>query len=478
MELMSITGGRMGMFFDSGRMRELQSLGDLHSRDEFSFAVIYGRRRVGKTSLIGEFISRGNKKAIRFTATENTDVINRESFSQSVFSVYPELSALGTFPSWESALAYIANQSKNEKLVVAIDEYPYLAKNHPAISSEFQKCIDGFLQDTRIMLVLCGSSMSFMENQVLGYQSPLYGRRTSQYRIMPLDYHDSSEFFPDASLYDKLLAYAVTGGVPQYLNVLSHAGSIESGIAQAFFSKNGFLYEEPQNLLKQELREPALYNTIITSIAGGASKLGEIAAKVREPDSKVGKYIKNLIDLGILEKEVPMFAKSERSGIYGIKDNMYRFWHKFVPGLVTLIESGYEHVYDRKVKPFIPEYMGRIFESICRQYMLRQNVQDRLPFLFDSIGRWWGGNPITKKETEIDIIAASSDCMILCECKWQNEEVGQKVYKDMKKKAALFAGREIFYSIFSKSGFTESLIEEANNDAKLTLINTDDLFNV
>ena len=466
----------MREFYDSGRARELQSLEELYMRSGFALAVIYGRRRVGKTSLISEFVRRGNKKAVRFTATENADIINRENFSQSVFSVYPELASLGCFPTWESAFAYIAHHSKGEKIIVSIDEYPYLAKTNHAISSEIQKCIDEFLADEDIMLILCGSSMSFMENQVLGYQSPLYGRRAAQYRITPLDYYDSAEFFPGASLHDKLLAYAVTGGVPQYLSAVAQAGGgVQDGIAGAFFTKNGFLYEEPQNLLKQELREPALYNAIITSVAGGATRLGEIAAKVKEPDSKVAKYIKNLIDLGILEKETSMLPQSKKGAIYCVRDNMYRFWHRFVPGAVTLIESGYEHIYDKRVKPFVPEYMGRIFESVCRQYLIRLNVKDRLPFLFDAIGRWWGGSPITKKETEIDIIAASKDCIIAGECKWHNDEVGGKTYKDLREKAAMFTGKEIYYYLFSKSGFTAALIDEASQDARLTLVCLDDL---
>ena len=468
----------MRQFYANGRIRELQSLEGLYMRNEFALAVIYGRRRVGKTSLIGEFINRGNKKAVRFTATENTDIINRENFSRNIFSLYPELSALDVFPTWESAFSYIAQQARGEKLIVEIDEYPYLAKNNPAISSEIQKCIDLFLQNTNILLILCGSSMSFMENQVLNYQSPLYGRRTAQYRIMPLDYYDSAEFFTGADLQDKLLGYAVTGGIPQYMNIIANAETVEEGIAQAFFSKQGFLYEEPQNLLKQELREPALYNAIITAIADGSTKLGNIAAKIKEPDSKTAKYIKNLVDLGILEKEVSMFAQNERNGIYCLKDNMYRFWYKFVPYIVTLIENDYEKTYEMKVKSFIPDYMGRIFESICRQYLLRLNVNDKLPFLFDKIGRWWGGNPITKKETEIDIVAASKECLIVGECKWQNEITGQKVYKDLKEKAAMFSGKEIHYFLFSKSGFSEALINDALKDDMLTLVAINDLFNV
>jgi len=468
----------MNKFYDSGRMQELSSLEELYALDEFAFAVVYGRRRVGKTRLISEFIDRGGKKAIRFTATEDTDIINRERFSQSVFATYPELSTLGSFPNWESAIEYIVNQARGEKLIIDIDEYPYLAKANPAVSSEIQKCIDTTLQDSNILLILCGSSMSFMENQVLGYQSPLYGRRTSQYKVMPLDYYDSAEFFGNASFEDKLLGYAAAGGIPLYLNTIAKAATVKKGIERAFFTMDGFLYEEPKNLLKQELREPALYNSIIATIAGGSTKLGETASKVKEEDSKVAKYIRNLINLGIVEKEVSMFAKNDRDGIYRIKDNMYRFWYRFVPGTVTLIENGYEHIYEKRVEPFIPEYMGRVFETACRQYMIRLNVKDELPFLFDKIGRWWGGNPITKSEMEIDVVASSKDQLILGECKWKNEGTGFKVYTDLIEKSAIFTKKDIHYFIFSKSEFTTGLKEEAKKNDRLTLVGLDDLFRV
>jgi len=469
----------MKKFFEEGRMRELRSLEELYGNDEFTFAVVYGRRRVGKTSLINEFISRNDKKTISFTATENTDIVNLEKFSQKIFEVYPELSSIRSFPTWESAFDYVAKRSEQEKLILVIDEFPYLAKANPAISSELQRHIDLFLQNTNMMLILCGSSMSFMEKQVLGYESPLYGRRTAQYRVMPLDYYDSAAFFENTSMEDRLLGYAVTGGIPQYLKVISKERTVEKGIEKAFFTKEGFLYEEPHNLLKQELREPALYNAIITTIANGATKLTEIASKVKEEDSKVAKYIKNLIHLGILEKELSMFAKNERDGIYRIKDNMYRFWHRFVPDNVTLIESGYERVYENRVKQFIPDYMGHVFEAVCKQYLLRLNAKDMLPFLFDTIGGWWGGNPITKKGTEIDIVASSKDGrMIVGECKWKNKETGCDVYKGLKEKEIVLPGKDIHYFLFSRSGFTPALKDEAKDDARLTLVTLNDLFTI
>ena len=468
----------MVTFFDGGRIHELRSLEKLYERNEFAFAVVYGRRRVGKTSLINEFISRGNKKAIRFTATENTDIVNLENFSQSIFSVFPKLSSLGRFPSWESAFDYITEQAKGEKLIISVDEYPYLAKAYPPISSELQRYIDLVLQNADIMLILCGSSMSFMENQVLGYQSPLYGRRTAQYLIKPLDYYDSAEFFGNAPLEDKILGYAVTGGIPQYLNIIAKAQTVEDGIKDAFFTKDGFLYEEPRNLLKQELREPAMYNAIISVIANGATEMNEIASKVNEKDGKVANYIKNLIDLGILERRTPMLSKKIRNGIYRIKDGMYRFWYRFVPGTFTLIDNRYEHTYEEKVRPFVSDFMGHSFEEVCMQYLMRMNVKNKLPFLFSEIGGWWGGNPVTKEEEEIDIIASSGERLIIGECKWKNKQTGPDAYSELRRKAEIFAGKDIFYYMFSRSGFTSGLKKEAEKDDRLMLVTLEDLFDV
>ena len=463
-------------FYDRGRMHELNSLEELYERNGFKLAVVYGRRRIGKTSLISEFIKRGDKKSIRFIATENTDIVNRGSFSEDVFEVYPDSSEFGTFATWEKALKYVAKEAGGERLVIGMDEYPYLAKSHPPISSEIQKSIDTVLQGTNILLILCGSSMSFMENQVLGYQSPLYGRRTAQYRIGPLDYYDSAEFFGDESIESKLLGYAVAGGTPQYLNIISQPGSVEAGIEGAFFTKNGFLFEEPHNLLKQELREPAFYNAIITAIANGSTRLNVISGKVGELDNKVAKYVKNLIGLGIIEKERPVLSKDDRNSIYRIKDNMYRFWYRFVQSNVSRVENRYQDIYKERVEPSIPDFMGPVFEDVCLQYLTRLNVNGRLPFSFDEAGRWWGGNPITKKETEIDIIAHSKKEVIVGECKWRNDKTAPDVYRELKKKAALFSEREIHYYLFSKSGFTEGLKKEAEGDDRLTLVELGDLF--
>ncbi|MCL2342003.1 MAG: ATP-binding protein [Firmicutes bacterium] len=292
-----------------GRENELNELENLYNQNNFQMVVIYGRRRVGKTALITEFCK--NRKSIQYTAIEQNDKIALETFSETVLEILPKAkSMIDVFSSWDKAFEYISEESKNERLILAIDEYPYLASGNPSISSILQKNIDIHFKDTNLFLILCGSSMSFMENQVLGYKSPLYGRRTAQFKIDSFDYLDSSLFFAECSNEDNVFAYSVTGGVPQYLEVIGGGKDIEIGVCNSYFKPTGHLFEEPYSILKQEVREPSIYNSIISSIAKGATRLSEIASKTGEDNRKCLKYIKNLIDLKIVIKETPLRSKS------------------------------------------------------------------------------------------------------------------------------------------------------------------------
>ncbi|MCL2878853.1 MAG: ATP-binding protein, partial [Treponema sp.] len=375
-----------------GRENELHELHTLYRKKGFRFIVVYGRRRVGKSTVVQKFIDTGRKPNISFMALEQTDKQNLEDFSEAVLAKFGAAKKyLSAFDSWEKAFEYIVEQTGDKKLVLFIDEYPYLAAANNAISSIIQKYADGVFRTTNITLILCGSSMSFMEEQVLGAKSPLYGRRDAQFKIEPFDYYESAYFFPLYSNEDKAVAYGVGGGVPLYLYKLGTYGSIEEGIKNEFLKKSGMLYEEPRNLLMQELREPPVYNAIIKSIAGGDTRLNDIAVKSGEENKKVGKYLAKLISLHLVRKESPVINTKERNSLYRLSDNMFRFWYRFVLSNSFNIETGMsEHVYKEKILPHLSEYMGYIFEDICIQYMKRRNKTLSLQFVFDSIGRWWG----------------------------------------------------------------------------------------
>jgi AAA+ ATPase superfamily predicted ATPase len=444
-----------------GRQRELGKLNELYGSGQFVCAIIYGRRRVGKTTLINEFVK--GKKAIYYTGLETTAQENLENLSRGIMTARLGAETDAVFPNYQAALDSLYEMAKDERVVMVIDEYPYLASAYRGISSLLQVQIDTKFKNSRLMLILCGSSMSFMENQILGYQSPLYGRRTAQFKIMPFDFFETQSYYKNFDAAETAVVYGITGGVAQYLELMNDALSIEENIKRNFFDPNAFLFEEPTNLLKQEVREPAHYNAIIRAIATGSARSSEIAGKVGLETSAVAAYLKNLTALGIVQKETPMTETSPRKTIYTVSDGMFRFWYRFVPDNAALIQTGMSDRLWRKVQPQIPAFMGSVFEEICKQWLWRENAAGRLPVSFVSLGRWWGNDPVRRQETEIDILAVSDeDAALFAECKWTNEKVDAGVLDTLAYRGELFHYKEKCLYVFSKSGFTPGCAEKAN----------------
>ena len=454
-----------------GRERELKTLNEHYANKSFEFFCIYGRRRVGKTELIKEFIK--GKKAIFFTGVEDTKAVNLAGFSNAIHEALYDSKSKLTYSDFKTALAEIYEYAKKEKIVVVIDEYPYLAKSYPGISSLLQVEIDHRLKDTNIFIILCGSSMSFMEKQVMGHKSPLYGRRTGQIKTLPFDYETSAEFYPQQSAIDKAIIYGITGGMAKYLNLFSNNKNLDDNITKNFFSSDELLFEEPINLLKQELREPALYNSIITAAANGNTRLNKISTKTGLESATCVKYLNNLIELGIVKREIPIMEKeTSKKSIYRLDDGMFRFWYRFVYGNISKIqlEQGADVFAD--IKPQLSDFMGEVFEKICKEYMWKS----KLPFSISNVGRWWGNNPIKKREQEIDLIAVNSDKKraVFCECKWRNEEMPASVIDELIDKAEMFSFEEKYYYFFSKNGFTDASKKRASD--KVVLIDFKDMF--
>ena len=241
-----------------GRERELAALNKLYESDKFEFVVIYGRRRVGKTALISRFIE--NKNAIYFMGVESNAKQNLENFSKSILSYHTDMEAETSFLSFQAALEYVFKLSEKERIILAIDEYPYVARSSKSLASTIQLLIDQYKDTSKLMLILCGSSMSYMEDHVLAYKAPLYGRRTAQMKILPFDFEETCRYFKNFTDEEKAYVYGIVGGTPQYLLQMSDKLSIEDNIKNTFLNPNSALFEEPENLLKQEVREPALYN--------------------------------------------------------------------------------------------------------------------------------------------------------------------------------------------------------------------------
>lgn len=444
----------------AGRQKELNKLESMYREEGFQFSVIYGRRRVGKATLIAEFAK--DKPAISYISIEGTMKENLEGLSRAVMR---RSGSDAVYSDFEILFTDIDRMSKKERIILSIDEYPYLAASYPAVSSLIQRHIDTCWKDSGLFLILCGSSMSFMENQVLGYKSPLYGRRTAQFRIRPFTFFESREMLMGFEPEEQAVLYGVTGGVPEYLSRIGNHLSVDENLISLFFDDNGTLFEEPVNLLKQEMRDPASYHSIISAIAGGASKLNEIAVKTGLESSACSNFMTSLIQIGIVEKERPITEKeNSRKTIYHLQDSMFLFWYRFVRPNITAISMGTgEFVYSEFVKPQLNAFMGSIFEEICRQYLYRPDICRSLPFFFGRLGRWWGTNPVKKQEEEIDIAALGENRMLLGECKWRNAKVDAKVLETLLERGELFAYPQKYYYVFSKSGFeknTDSLAEQ------------------
>lgn len=452
------------MFY--GRERELAELEKQYGMDDFRFFVLYGRRRVGKTRLLQAFCK--GKRTVFHVGMQQTGDAALLSFSKDVLSVLPSGDAafFDRFRSWEDAFRYVAKFAKNERIVLVMDEYPYIAQADPSLSSLLQKMIDHEWKDTKIYLVLCGSSMSFMENQVLGYQSPLYGRRTAQLKVRPMDYADAARFFSRWTPAERMYAYGVCGGIPKYLEYFAEYPGFEAAVKGEFLSLSGHLAEEPMNLMQQEMREPALYNGILEAIASGKTKQNEISAKVGKQSKDITAYLKALSDLEIIEKLLPFEEKNVKKTTYEVSDQMYRFWFRFMPRCMSLIgmDMG-DTAWKNVILPELDAYFGHIFETISMQYVMNQVRTGKISPAYLAYGRWWGTDPKTRTAEEIDLAASTHDDLLVGECKWQKAKVGCDVLDQLQKRGELISrGRNIRYILFSKSDFTADLYRRAETE--------------
>jgi len=463
------------MFY--GRDSELGKMNALYDSDEHQTVVVYGRRRVGKTTLITEFCK--GKRTIFFSALESTADKNLKALSKAVNALlYPGSTANAGYSSFEDVLTKIYEEAGKERLVFVIDEFPYLAAAERSIPSLLQHMIDHKFSKTGIFMILCGSSMRFMENQVLGRKSPLYGRRTAQFRIEPLNYMAAAEADPNAAPDTSATIYGLAGGIPLYINKLAVGkdGGIGAAVIKNILERTSYLFEEPKNLMKQELREPARYNAIIVAIAEGASRLNEIASKTSLEYVLCAKYLSVLISLDIVGKKAPVYDTTKNKTLYFIKDNFFNFWFRFIPDNMSQIEAGRsEQVYRHEIEPHMDRYMGGPFEDICRQYLV--HFAEGLPFMIKKIGSWWGGNPLTKSQEEIDILAVNGKKAIFGECKWRKEPIDVAVLKELERKAELFRDLEKkYYYLFSRSGFTPKLTKIAEENDSVRLITLAEIY--
>lgn len=454
-----------------GRERETSALEESYNSQKFEFFTIRGRRRVGKTTLLQEFCK--NKETIYFVAQEQSRKANLEKFSKAVVN-YFGFDEKVTYKSFEDLIEAVFEASKNKRIVLVVDEFPYLANSDKGLMSVLQNLIDKYKKDSKLFLILCGSSISFMENKVVAYKAPLYGRATGQLKIEPFFFKTAKRYFENYSNEEQIIAYSVFGGIPAYLETINNTKSLKENIINSFLKPQSYLFEEPTTFFKEEFREPAIYNSIVEAIANGSIKVNDIATKIGHTTSKTSIYLKNLLELQIIKRETPITEKnSNKKTIYKLCDNLFAFWYKFVsPNLSTIGFADAETLYKSLIEPYLNEYVGKIFEEICKEYLLLNINSKNIPFFFHQIGTWWGNNSKTKSEEEIDILTFTNDKInaLFAECKWRNEKTNKEIVEDLKRKSKILKQfKNKYYAIFSKSGFKKDLLEIAEQENNIYL---------
>ena len=463
-----------------GRKHELAQLEKLYRRDGFQMTVVYGRRRVGKTTLINEFAR--NKRTLSFTALDQSDTNNLADFTRVVSTFFGLPSSLGAFGSWADAFSYIANQAMQERLVFIFDEFPYAAKRNSSLPSALQIAIDHDFAGKEILLILCGSDQGFMESEVLGRKSPLYGRRGAQIHLGQLGFRDAAALLPELSAQEAFRFYGCFGGVPYYLKQVDAAESLEENLAELYFDPTGFLFDEPYALLRQELSEPALYNSILRAIASGANKPKEIADATGITRTSLPRYLKTLERLQIIEKAVPFGENPETSkrSLYRIVDACYEFWFRFVMPRTSDIEAGLGRAVVRNLpKQQVDDYLGHRFERVCAEWLTEQAVAGTLPIEATAVGSWWGTNPRTRSQDDIDVLAAdrTSNTLLIGECKYRESFDETAELADLEDKRELIKGfRATHLYLFSKHPLSEGTQEKASTQSDVHLVTLDDLY--
>lgn len=430
----------------------------LNSGDQ-EVLVIYGRRRIGKTTLVTHVLDQLDIPSVYYLCDQRGTTHNARAFAKQCAQALDDVEpAVDTF---EEAFRYLTGRV-DEPVVVALDEFSYLVDKDETIPSAFQRIVDDVLEDAPISLILLGSSISMMEEGVLSYESPLYGRRSGQWRLEALTVGEAAGFFPTYTPTELIRAYSVVGGVPAYLEQFDPNASVLENIEQTILSKGAFLYEEPEFLLRQELREPSTYMAILEAVAGGASRVSEIANEIDRNASSLSRYLQNLQALGLLEQETPVTDPDGRS-IYRLADQFLRFWFRYVGPNRSPLEQGHTEPVRETIAETFPTHVSWTFEEVCRQAVRTPSF----PISCSRVGRWWyDGN-------EIDVVGIDeqTETIVLGECKWTNEPVEESLLIELEQLTPEVrwhgTDRTVRYALFSKNGFTPELETVADDRSDL-----------
>jgi uncharacterized protein len=425
-----------------GRKKELEKLNRLYVTEKQKFVAVYGRRRIGKSVLLDEFIK--DKEGIKFVAFRGDRNLLFKSLCEIVSSFFAPMGPQYAFSDLDELFSFVFTKSTERQFVFIIDEYAYLAEFFPEASSLLQKYIDLYKEKGKLFLVLCSSSRSFMEQQVLGSTSPLYGRRDLSLKIGPFGIPETKEMLPLLTDNKEIFkVWAITGGVPLYLSLFSPYDDVDQAVRELFFDDTGFFVNEVPLMFLMENKSAKNYLSVCTLLACGTNKVSEMANKAGLSSSLISSVLESLSNIDIVEKEESVSPASRRP-IWRIKDNLVSFYYRFRYPLSSYSEEQMMMNYMNHIN----EFLGFSFEKLCAS-ALPKIVDEKF---ITELGRWWGGNPTTKKEEEIDIVAWTDEReLIACECKYISKDISIDTINTLKRRAALISeGEKVTYIFFTK----------------------------
>ena len=461
------------MFID--RENELASLEKQYNNNRSNFIVIYGRRRIGKTFLINEFVK--DKPNIYFSGTQEskTELIKKFSVKLSTY-FKDEIITKNPLNSWDSIFEYIIKNTENlkEKLIVTIDEITYIRAADPSFLSIFQMYYDMHFKDMNIMFIMSGSLINIIYSKIFAYSSPVYGRRTGNIELNEFTFPTLSQYFKNISMEQLVNIYSLFGGIPYYLSLIDP----ETDIIDQYICKGNIYYNDAEFILREELSNPERYFTILKLIASGKNRVSELGSAMQYNSNELSPYLDKLNSLGIIKKEYPLYNKKRNNGIYKIKSNYFDFYFKFIFENKEYINDFQKDIIKSIINTGLKEYISKVYESICTQFLLKF-ADGLIGSSMVEIGKWWGKNKNKDKGNdmeEIDIIGKDTlNRHIFGEVKYRNRKTGIEVLNELKRKSTLFPFSDVIYIIFSFNGFENDLISLANIEKNLVLVDSHDM---
>jgi AAA+ ATPase superfamily predicted ATPase len=434
-----------------GRAAELAALREAHDRIDASLILLSGRRRIGKSYLLQQFVQ--GRKAIFYQATRQAEAEERRAFTREVGAAMPgRLPPDYVFASWEAALEYLDHPDGPEKRIVILDEFPYLCESTPGLPSVVQRWWDRRGRKSRTMLVLCGAAQTFMEDLDAG-SAPLHQRFTGKILLGPLSFREAGQFFPTLSAADRVRVYSILGGTPLYLEQWRPTRSVRDNLLALFGDPRSAIVDSAQLVLHADLADATAAYRVLGAVARGSTRRNEILQKARVTNERV---LQRLEDLRLLVKMVPVTeGAASRRGYFAVRDPYFRFWFRFVEPNRAAIDRGLgERLIDDVIAPALDDHIGPIFEELAREFVTRLVVAGDIAGL--DVGSWWS----TDGNHEIDIVTmAKKRITAIGTVKWRAAPLGRDVYKNLADHArALGVDESIPWLMIGRGGVQSALL--------------------